>query len=55
MTLKMIDGMDVRDEHYGYDTTKTEDIFTSDSSMRLIHHSKFQLGLNNLFVFEKRA
>ncbi len=54
MAIKVIDGMDV-DEHYGYDISKTEDIFTGSSSMKLIHHSKFQLGLNNLFVFEKQS
>lgn len=42
------------DEHYGYDINMTEDLFTSEK-INMIKHKKFQLGLNNLFVFEKIA
>ena len=40
------------EEHYGYDVRKTPELF---SSLRPIMIKKFQLGLNNLFVFEKAA
>ena len=53
MFLKILDGMDV-DAHYGYDYTETEKIFTENGFLKLIKHQKFQLGLNNLFVFEKQ-
>src|SRR5690242_13491369 len=49
--LRLIDGMSL-EEHYGFDPTNTGSIFSPDM-FTLIHHSKFQLGLNNLFVFEK--
>ena len=49
--LRLIDGMSV-DEHYGF---KTEEVFTLFDNERytLLKYSKFQLGLNNLFVFQK--
>ena len=49
--LRLIDGMSV-DEHYGFDI---KDVFTmfNKEQFKLIKHRKFQLGLNNLFVFEK--
>lgn len=49
--FRLIDGMEL-EEHYGYEITQTEKIFTSES-LKLNHHKKFQFGLNNLFVFEK--
>lgn len=51
LKFKIIDGMDV-DEHYGYDFHQTESIFAV-GQMSLLKKKKFQLGLNNLFVFEK--
>jgi 2-polyprenyl-3-methyl-5-hydroxy-6-metoxy-1,4-benzoquinol methylase len=51
--IKLIDGMSL-EEHYGYDPRETETIFANDM-FKLIHHSKFQFGLNNIFVFEKIA
>jgi len=42
------------DEHYGYDINKTESIFSSDD-MKMVVWKKFQLGLNNLFVFQKES
>ena len=48
--LRLIDGMSL-EEHHGYDTSRTEAVFSS--HFRLICHRRFQLGLNNLFVFEK--
>ena len=49
--LRIVHGMEVG-EHYGYDVSKTPYIFGS-SGFKLIKHKKFQLGLNNLFVFYK--
>jgi 2-polyprenyl-3-methyl-5-hydroxy-6-metoxy-1,4-benzoquinol methylase len=49
--LRLIDGMSL-EQHYGYDNTKTADLFTA-TGLRLAVHRRFQLGLNNLFVFEK--
>jgi 2-polyprenyl-3-methyl-5-hydroxy-6-metoxy-1,4-benzoquinol methylase len=49
--LRLIDGIKL-DEHNGYDPKLTEKIFTA-PFFSLIHHEKFQLGLNNLFVFRK--
>lgn len=49
--LRLIDGMQLH-EHYGFkpeDTMKTFGV----EGLRLLHHRTFQLGLNNLFVFEK--
>ncbi|HLF79811.1 MAG TPA: methyltransferase domain-containing protein [Dehalococcoidia bacterium] len=39
-------------EHYGFEVAQTEDIFKA-PLFRLLHKRKFQLGLNNLFVFER--
>lgn len=52
LNLKLIDGMSL-DEHHGFDVNKTVEIFEC-YEFKLIHRSKFQLGLNNLFVFEKK-
>jgi Methyltransferase domain len=49
--LRLVDGMSM-DEHYGFDPSRTLDIFEA-PRFRLIHRRRFQLGLNNLFVFEK--
>jgi hypothetical protein len=51
--LRLIDGMSL-EEHYGFEPGDTEKIFGS-PGFRLIHRSKFQLGLNHLFVFERTA
>jgi hypothetical protein len=49
--LRLIDGMSL-EEHYGFEPADTERIFSA-PSFRLLHRSKFQLGLNHLFVFER--
>ncbi len=49
--LKLIDGMSL-EEHYGFEPKHTPEIF-SQPLFKLTHKSSFQLGLNNLFVFEK--
>ncbi|MCG9880016.1 MAG: class I SAM-dependent methyltransferase [Bacteroidia bacterium] len=51
LKLKLIEGMSL-EEHYGYKPEHTEQIF-SGAKLKLIHQETFQLGLNNLFVFEK--
>lgn len=51
--LRLIDGMSL-EEHYGFEPTDTERIFGV-SGFRLIHRSRFQLGLNHLFVFERQG
>lgn len=48
--FRLIDGMSI-EEHHGYDTKRTRTVFHP--HFRLIRHQRFQLGLNNLFVFEK--
>lgn len=50
--LKLIDGMSL-EEHYGYKPGDTKEIF-NESLFKLLVNKKFQLGLNNLFVFEKK-
>ncbi len=49
--LRLIDGMSI-DEHYGFKVEEVPDLFDL-NQFRLLKHRKFQLGLNNLFVFEK--
>jgi ubiquinone/menaquinone biosynthesis C-methylase UbiE len=47
--LRLIHGMSL-EEHYGYDVKETPRLFPS---FKLISRKTFQLGFNNLFVFEK--
>lgn len=49
--LKLIDGMSL-EEHHGYEVSRTPVIFPAED-FRLLRRSSFQLGLNNLFVFER--
>lgn len=49
--FKLIDGMSL-EEHYGFETNEVPHLFHSEH-FKLVTHKKFQLGLNNLFVFEK--
>lgn len=51
LKLRLIDGMSL-EEHYGFKPEDTETIFGK-GYFRLLHKSTFQVGLNNLFVFEK--
>ncbi len=51
--LRLINGMSL-EEHYGFDPSRTEEIFSA-PRFRLLRRRRFQLGLNNLFVFEKQA
>lgn len=50
--LRIIDGMSL-EEHYGFDVESTAALFQG--PFKLKHRRRFQLGLNNLFVFEKSA
>ena len=50
--LRLIDGMSL-EEHYGFEPKDTAAIFAA-PRFRLLHQSRFQLGLNHLFVFEKQ-
>lgn len=49
--LRLIDGMSL-EEHYGFEPGDTERIFAA-PGFRLLHRSRFQLGLNHLYVFER--
>lgn len=52
-TLRLVDGMAL-EEHHGYEVSQTTQIF-SPPRFRLLKRQKFQLGVNNLFVFERTA
>jgi SAM-dependent methyltransferase len=52
-SLRLIHGMAL-EQHYGYDPRQTAAIFAV-PGLELIEARKFQLGLNNLFVFRKTA
>ena len=51
MAVKLIDGMETG-QRYHYDIRLTSNVFEG-SGLNLLVHKKFQLGLNNLFVFQK--
>lgn len=49
--LRLIDGMSL-EEHYGFEPEDTPRIFAP-PAFRLLHRSRFQGGLNHLFVFKR--
>ena len=49
MFFNLIDGQEAH-QHYGFVPKDLIELF--DGSLRLVRHQKFQLGLNNIFVFE---
>jgi 2-polyprenyl-3-methyl-5-hydroxy-6-metoxy-1,4-benzoquinol methylase len=51
IAIRVIDGMEV-EQHHGYATGQTRPLFTQ-NGFEMLDHKKFQLGLNNLFVFRK--
>ena len=51
LRLRLIAGIAVH-EHYGFQPADTLRLFPG-PRFRLVRHARFQLGLNNLFVFEK--
>ena len=51
--LRLAEGMSLH-EHHGFRTGTTPAIFEP-AGFTLLTHRRFQLGLNNLFVFERRA
>lgn len=50
-TLRLIHGMSL-EEHHGYDTAQTRPVFEA-AGLRTLTARRFELGLNNLFVFER--
>lgn len=50
MFLKLVDGQEAH-QHYGFVPKDLIDLFAGE--LQLIVHKKFQLGLNNIFVFGK--
>lgn len=51
--LGLVHGMSL-EEHHGYDVEETPRIFAA-PQFKLLEHTSFQLGLNNLFVFERQS
>jgi SAM-dependent methyltransferase len=51
--FRLIDGMSL-EEHHGFEVGRTAEIFPPEH-FRLLERAAFQLGLNNLFVFERIA
>ena len=49
--LRLVHGMSL-EEHHGYEIKQTVHIF-AEPGFKLTCHKRFQLGLNNLFVFER--
>jgi hypothetical protein len=50
--LRILDGMS-DEQHYGFKQKDVKNLFKM-PRYKLIKHKKFQLGLNNLYVFEKQ-
>jgi len=50
--LRLVDA-ETLDEHHGFEVPMIEEIF-SNNTFNLVCKQKFQLGLNNLFVFQKK-
>ncbi len=51
LRLGLIQGMSL-EEHHGYEVEQTPEIF-AEPKFKLLIHRRFQIGLNNLFVFQR--
>lgn len=51
--MKLVAGISVH-EHHGLDQTRIPEVFT-DGALEMIAHERFELGLNHLYTFKKRA
>jgi hypothetical protein len=51
LAVRLIDGMSL-EQHHGFDPRQTRSVFEP-CGLRLVRASRFQLGFNNLFVFQK--
>ncbi len=51
LKLRITHGMSL-EEHHGYEVDQTHGIF-AEPEFKLLIHRQFQLGLNNLFVFQR--
>lgn len=51
MFVGLVDGM-ATEEHHGFDVEQTRSLFEA-ANLSLYRESRFQLGLNRLYVFEK--
>ncbi len=51
--LRLIDGMSL-EEHHGYDAGRTGPIFEA-AGLTMVARKSFELGLNNLYVFQSAA
>ena len=49
--LRLVEGIEIH-QHYGFKPSKIPALF-EDAGLQFVRASKFQLGLNNLFVFKK--
>jgi SAM-dependent methyltransferase len=49
--IGVLDGM-AQHEHYGFDVRRTPSLFPM-PLFQMVEHQRFQLGLNNLFVFKR--
>jgi len=52
VAARLADGMSL-EQHHGFDPAETEELWCS-RGFTLEHHSFFQLGMNNLFVFRRQ-
>lgn len=51
MALRLVDGIEVH-QHHGFNPRQVPDLFTG-AGLTVEHDRRFQLGLNNLFVFQR--
>jgi SAM-dependent methyltransferase len=49
--VRLLDGM-ADEQHYGFDVARTRPLFES-AGFRFLRWTRFQLGLNNFFAFQK--